>query len=99
MLSRWPYDAKTPFSYLTAFLDETITQIVGMSTYAALVSFFTGSGWLFMSIIDDIMNDLSVFQSEHISKTNATELKRSFGNIVMLYADVKKLSKIEFSRF
>lgn len=63
-----------------------------MSTYAALVSFFTGSGWLFMSIIEDIMGDLRIYQPEHISKTKATQLKKSFSKTVAFYADAKKLS-------
>lgn len=68
-----------------------------MSTYATLVTFFTGSGWLFTSIIADIMNDLCVFQPEHTSNTNTMKLKKSFSKIVKCYADVKELSELDIN--
>lgn len=86
---RWPFDWKTPFGYLVAWL----AQCVGIGTVdIAVVSFFNiiiGSNWLFIVMAKDITNDAATFNSS-MQLVSHARLMQQFLDVVKIYLDAKQ---------
>lgn len=90
---RWlPFDWKTPFGYLVAWLAQFAAHIaLNTSVIPFFIQMFSTS-WLFASIIDDLTNELVAFNNDiKTSRGKKHEkLKQDFCKIIRLYSHAKE---------
>lgn len=87
-----PIDWKTPFGYLMAWAVQFAGLLAVVLATISLYSLIFASCWLFVTITDDITQELVAFNIDvEISDgTDHDELMRYFCDIVQLYSDAKQ---------
>lgn len=87
-----PLDWRTPFGYLMAWIAQFAGLLVVVLATISLYSLIFASCWLFVTIADDITQELVAFNIDvRISDgTDHDELMRYFCDIVQLYSDAKQ---------
>lgn len=89
--ARVPFNMKTTFGYLVAWLVEFTGCGAIIASIIPFFSLFFGSSWLFVFIAEDIRKDLTAFNSnENFGEGNRAENLKHFRDIVHLYSDAKQ---------
>lgn len=88
-----PFNWRTPFGYFIAMVFEFMTVHCTLCAFTPVLSFFIGSGWLAITFIEDITNDLAQLNSlKTLNKNKSKELKERFCYIIRFHSDAKQLS-------
>lgn len=90
---RYPFDWKTPYGYLVAWLLQCVGSTTNGMIYVHFLYLVFGSSWFFIFIADDITMDMAAFNIDAKTETsneNHTELKKRFSDIVQVYLDAKQ---------
>lgn len=90
----FPFEWKTPFGYIEAWLSETVgISVVNTVMVLVLVLIFASSSFFNTIADDDLTQKLSIFNKD-VRTSNGRgrdhrELMRRFGGIIQLYSDAK----------
>lgn len=87
-----PFDWKTPFGYLLAWLNQFLGASAGFLSITPLYSLIFASSWLFITLADDLRQELVTFNViVKISNGNDhDEIVQRFFNVIRLYTDVRE---------
>lgn len=88
VLFRLPFNWRTPVGYMVALLGQWAAAVCTLFGGTTAISFLVGSCWLFITILDDITNDLNKLNGRNRKKL------QHFREIIVCYADVKQLSHL-----
>lgn len=83
---RVPFNTNTPRGYLFLLLIELAGLFCSLLSFVPTLCVFIGSCWIFMSIVEDITDDLNL-----LNVGGASETER-FLHMVTTYLDVRQLS-------
>lgn len=101
LIWRLPFNWKTPLGYPIAFSYLFISGYPVFFHLIPVLSFGIGSIRLFISMIDDILNDLRLLNemNQKVSTTkNCQQMKTLFTKIIIDFSDVKQLSWYQLNR-
>lgn len=90
-----PFSWKTQHGYISAIIFEALIDLISLGIYVPIITFFTGSCWIFICILKDSPNLCGSATSTVAGTSNAmcdTKLKTDFSQVVQFYSDVKQLS-------
>lgn len=99
--SRYPFDWKTPFGYLLAWLAQCATAPTLGSIYIQFPNLLIGSCWLFIFIAEDVTQDVTAFNvivKATTANKNRVELTKRFSAMVQIYLDANQYAQ-EFELF
>lgn len=92
-----PFSWQNPPGFILTMIFEAIVDLISIATYVPLVTYFIGSCWLFICILNDSPTLSSGNGTSTIANTSDaaddTELKEDFCKMVQFYSDVKELSR------
>lgn len=85
---------KSPFGYLLTWFIESAAVFCALLPILPMICLSIGLGWLFMAILNEITNDLSVFKVSKVStfKRRRHEFKMHLYKIIQLHSYLKELS-------
>lgn len=86
-----PFDCKTPIGYLIACFVQFYAFYFATIDVCSILSLLIGISLIFMSIIDDVGNELSI---ENESFDNRIEFECKFIEIFQLNSNIKQLCRI-----
>lgn len=90
--SRLPYDWKTQLNYVFTMLAMALVCVPMLLNLLATICFVIGSCWLYISFMNDIINDLKCFNMGAMSsKRRQAKTKERFSEIIRNCSDVKEL--------
>lgn len=89
---RLPFNWKTPFGYAVALLAQFTGSYAVLFCASTVFGLFGGSIWLFISITQDINNDLKHLKFKKKLTKSDQCMKVQFYKIVRFYLDAKQLS-------
>lgn len=89
---RLPFNWRTPFGYAVALVAQFTGSYAVLFCASTVFGLFGGSIWLFISITQDINNDLKHLKCSKESKKCDQCMKVQFYKIVRFYLDAKQLS-------
>lgn len=90
--SRWPFNEKTPLGFLVSTFFQFAENFSIFNIILSVLSFLLGSCWLFISIGEDIKNNLSGLKIRQKSERNSMQVKQQLCDIVETFSDAKELS-------
>lgn len=87
-----PFDWKTPFGYLGAWLSEVTGCFATYAVAIPLNGFIFASSWLFIAINDDLTEELATFNTDlgTLNENGYLDLMQRFCDIIQLYSDAKE---------
>lgn len=92
---RLPFNWKTPLGYLIAQLAQTLAAYFTLVCLASVLCFLVGSCWLFITFIEDITQNLFVWNNDKTANRNHEDRLKCYCNIIQSYVDVNQLSTEE----
>lgn len=94
ILTRLPFNWKTPFGYLIATIIISLASLCMLSSAVPTVCIFCGLCWILMEIVKDMTNDLINLKARKRFDPNYKQLNRHFFNMVHDFSDAKQLSVV-----
>lgn len=101
LMTRWPFNWKTPIGYLVAWFCDSFGLFALGLAFMPYFTYLTGSCWFFIFIADEIKTDMIAFNTEVVIVENAInpkktssehriELMNQFCATVQIYTDAKE---------
>lgn len=97
IFSRLPFNWHTPFGYLIALFAQFPAVFAVLFCASTIFCFVVASSWLFITIIQDITNNLAELKCTEAFNSRNQSIKMQFCDIIGFYLDVKQLMG-EFNR-
>lgn len=90
--NRMPFSWKNPRGFILTMIFETIANVTSILIYVPNITYFIGSCWLFICILNDAPALSRNVASSSSNANDDIELKRELCKMVQFYSDVKELS-------
>lgn len=91
LLSRFPFNWKTPFGYCAAVAFQCAGAVTVFCTHARFLILIIVTAWLFIVFADDITRDMVAFNvSAQTTNENHAKLTRDFCDLIQIYSDAKE---------
>lgn len=87
-----PFDCRTPVGYLITCFVQSYAFYIATIDVCTILSLLIGISLIFMSIIDDVGEELSI---ENESFENKIEFEKKFIEIFQLNNNIKQLCRIK----
>lgn len=88
---RFPFDWRTPYGYLVAFIAQYMGVMAFTSIYTQVINFVYESCWIFVIISRDMQKELTEFnENVQIPNKNRENLMKRFDQLVQTFSDAKK---------
>lgn len=90
--TRYPFDWRTPFGYLIAFIAEYAGALTGVCVYMQVLVLVFGTSYLFIIIAEDITQDLAALDiaAQSSDGNRDAKLMKYFCDLVEIYSDTKQ---------
>lgn len=89
LIFRFPFDYRTPFGYIAAFIIQYVSGFFAINIFILLMSFIIGTYWMIVSVVKDIQVCLFKVQPDK----SEWELLIRLSEIIQLNLEAKQLNK------
>lgn len=94
IVTRYPFDWRTPFGYLAAVFIQYIIAVYGFAFFGAMLSFGLGTYLFTITLIDDAKGVLRNVDDSAKFKRNQTRMLKQFYEFIHFHSNMKQLNHV-----
>lgn len=96
LLSRVPFNWRTPQGYLMFSIFNAITSVCTVFSTVPTTCYYVGSCWLFIAMAEDIDGNFCLLIDSVKMESSDMQLRKQLCDFIRVYTEVKQLSANDF---